>query len=216
MNKKNNSTIFIWLVIVAFVAVAGFLVGKKYSVKPSTIIANPSPEAIPSSLSTPLISSGDSNGLKTFQFHNFHGVDLGDAGFEFQYPADWYNDNQYFSPQKIKYYDIISSDAPVYYDLVSEDIFDTSDLRYQIITDKRHRPDTTVIINGKTFKKYDLIDYQSDGSNRVIIFLGPKISIYGDSYYFVFRWEEKPLTKNMPGNSIEVFDNMLLSLKFFK
>ncbi len=34
-------------------------------------------------------------------------------------------------------------------------------------------------------------------------------------YLLVFHWEEKPLAEYMPGNDIEVFDNMLLTLKFF-
>ncbi len=125
------------LLFVVILAVAGgFFIGKTWQGQPSVgdlvkATASPSPEVEPPSEVQP------QTGSKIFKFHNFHGVDLGSAGFEFQYPADWYNDNQYFSPQKIKYYDITSTDAPVYYDLISKDILDTGDLKHQIITDKR-------------------------------------------------------------------------------
>ena len=62
-----------------------------------------------------------------------------------------------------------------------------------------------------------MIDYGSyggDSAGRVKIFVGPKIKIDGNDYYLVFHWEEKPLAEYMPGNSIEVFDNMILTLKF--
>ncbi|MEK7603616.1 MAG: hypothetical protein AAB461_00665, partial [Patescibacteria group bacterium] len=73
-------------------------------------------------------------------------------------------------------------------------------------------------IDGREFKKYDLIDYGSyggDSAGQVKIFVGPKIKIDGQDYYLVFHWEEMPLAEYVPGNNIDVFDNMLLSLKFF-
>ncbi len=149
-----------------------------------------------------------------FKFHIFHGQDLGSAGFELNLPVGWYNDDQYFSPQKINHYDITSTDAPVYYDLISEALIDTSDLKYQITHDKRYKPDSSVTIDGKSFKKYDLIDYQSDGKDRVIIFAGPKINIFGNGYYLVFRFEEKPLGLSIPNNNPEDFEKMVNSLKF--
>ncbi|MEK7589300.1 MAG: hypothetical protein AAB479_01560 [Patescibacteria group bacterium] len=166
--------------------------------------------------STPSVSpEGD---IKIFVFNNLHGEEVIGGGFEFRYPAHWHNNGHYFSPQKIKYYDMVSVDAPVYFDLISKDLFETSDLKYQITTNKRRSPDSTVKIDGKTFRKYDLIDYGSAGgesTGRIIIYLGPQVSFNDDSYYLAFRWEERPLTIPVPGNDIEVFDNMLLTLKFF-
>ena len=54
-----------------------------------------------------------------------------------------------------------------------------------------------------------------ESAGRVKIFVGPKIKIDGQDYILVFHWEEKPLAEYMQGNGIKVFDDMLLSLKFF-
>lgn len=161
----------------------------------------------------------ESKGYKTFVFDNFHGsADISDK-FQFQYPADWFNEGQYFSPQKIQYYTKYEVKAPIYFDLVFAEIFSFTELKYQIDNSKRRSPDTTGKIDGREFKKYDLTDYGTYGgesAGQVKIFVGPKIKIDGSDYILVFHWEERPLAEYMPGNSIEVFDNMLLTLKFFK
>ena len=161
----------------------------------------------------------ENKAYKTFIFDNFHGsTDINDK-FKFQYPASWYNDGQYFSPQKIQYYNKFNIKAPIYFDLVLAEIFHLTELQYQIDNSKRRNPDSTGQIDGREFKRYDLIDYGSyggDNAGRVKIFVGPKIKIDGSEYYLVFHWEEKPLAEYAPGNNIEVFDNMLLTLRFFK
>lgn len=167
-------------------------------------------------LATPVENPGNSE-YKTFVFKSFHGADLGGGVFEFEYPANWQNDGQYFSPTKIKFYDIFSVDAPVYFDLISTNIFETSDIKYQIANNKRSSSDSTVKIDGKTFRKYDLADYGSSGgesTGRVIIYFGPKISFGGDDYYLIFHWEENPLTIFIPENDPEVFEEMVSTLKF--
>ena len=155
---------------------------------------------------------------KTYVFDNFHGsVDISDK-FQFQYPADWYNDNQYFSPQKIQYYTKYEAKAPIWFDLVLADIFNFTELKYQIDNSKRKSPDTTGKVDGREFKRYDLADYGTYGgesAGRVKIFVGPKIKIDGVEYILVFHWEERPLAEYVSGNNIEVFDSMLLTLKFF-
>jgi len=155
--------------------------------------------------------------LKTFIFDNFHGsTDISDK-FQFQYPANWYNEDQYFSPQKIQYYTKYEVKAPIYFDLVLAEIFHLTELNYQIENSKKKSPDTTGQIDGREFKRYDLVDYGSyggDSAGRVKIFVGPKIKIDGQDYILVFHWEEKPLAEYMPDNSVDVFDNMLLTLKF--
>ena len=80
-------------------------------------------------------------------------------------------------------------------------------------------PDSIGQIDGKEFKRYDLIDYGSyggDSAGRVKIFVGPKIKIDDQDYYLVFHWEEKPLAEYVFSNDIKVFDDILLTLKFFK
>jgi len=159
------------------------------------------------------------DGLKTFTFNTFHGsTDISDK-FTLQYPADWYNDGQYFSPQKIQHYNLFTAKAPIFFDLVLAEIFYQTELGYQIETSKRRNPDTTGQLDGRDFKRYDLIDYGTYGgesAGRVKIFVGPATKIDGNSYLLVFHWEERPLAEEMPDNNIEVFDNMMLSLKFFK
>ncbi len=166
-----------------------------------------------------LVSGQKNNKFKTFTFDNFHGSTNISDKFKLQYPANWYNEGQYFSPQKPQFYNLFTVKAPVYFDLVLAEIFHLTELQYQIDNSKRKSPDTAGQIDGREFKRYDLIDYGSyggDSAGRVKIFVGPKIKIDGQDYYIVFHWEENPLAEYVPGNSIEVFDNMILSLKFFQ
>lgn len=160
----------------------------------------------------------DNGEFKTFIFDNFHGSTDISNKFQFQYPANWHNDGQYFSPQKIQYYSKFNVKAPIYFDLVLAEIFHLTELQYQIDNSKRREPDTIGQIGGREFKRYDLIDYGSyggDSAGRVKIFIGPKIKIDGDDYYLIFHWEENPLAEYVIGNDISVFDSMLLTLKFF-
>ena len=168
----------------------------------------------------PVDNKGDgSGGLKTFTFDSFHGSSDVSDKFQFQYPANWYNDGQYFSPQKIQFYNMFTVKAPIYFDLVLAEIFHLTELQYQIDNSKRRTQDTTGQIDSREFKRYDLIDYGSyggDSAGRVKIFVGPKIKIDGQDYIPIFHWEERPLSEYMPANNIEVFDNMLLTLKFLQ
>jgi len=109
--------------------------------------------------------------------------------------------------------------APIYFDLVLVDVFHLTELQYQIDNSKKRVPDSIGQIDGKEFKRYDLIDYGSyggDSAGRVKIFVGPKIKIDDQDYYLVFHWEEKPLAEYVFSNDIKVFDDILLTLKFFK
>ncbi|MDP3697459.1 MAG: hypothetical protein Q8R55_05585 [Candidatus Taylorbacteria bacterium] len=182
----------------------------------------PENSQLSASLPGPVESSkakDEGSGYRTFVFDNFHGSTAISDKFQFQYPKNWYSNGQYFSPQKIQFYDLYSVKAPVYFDLILADIFNLTEFKYQIDNSKRRSPDTVGQIDGREFKKYDLIDYGTYGgesAGRVKIFVGPKIKIDGQGYFLVFHWEEKPLTEEIPGNNIDVFDNMLLTLKFLK
>ncbi len=161
----------------------------------------------------------EGGGYRTFVFDKFHGSTNISDKFQFQYPASWFNESQYFSPQKIQFYTKYEAKAPIWFDLVLAEIFNFTELKYQIDKSKRKSLDTVGKIDGREFKKYDLIDYGTYGgesAGRVKIFVGPKIKIDGADYYLIFHWEERPLAEDMPGNKVEVFDNMLLTLKFFR
>lgn len=214
MAKGKSKDVFYIAVIGILTVVLGYSVSGKKD-QPTGALLEKSIES-PSEPQTSTEKTSDSE-QKTFVFNNFHGLNLGGGVFKFNYPAHWGNEGQYFSPIRIKYYDLVSVDAPVYFDLISTVLFDTSDLKYQIANNKRRSPDSKVKIDGKTFNKYDLIDYGSSGgesTGRVIIYLGPQVSFGGNSYYLVFRWEENPLTIYIPGNDSEVFEKMISSLKF--
>ena len=161
----------------------------------------------------------EKDGLKTFVFNSFHGSnDISDK-FQLQYPVDWFNDGQYFSPVKIQFYNKFNVKAPIYFDLILAEVFHLTELQYQIDNSKRRAPDSVGQIAGREFKRYDLTDYGSyggDSAGQVKIFVGPKIKIDGSDYILVFHWEENPLAEYVVGNNVEVFDNMLLTLKFFK
>lgn len=205
---KNSKKVVVVSSFLIVVAVAGYFIFSKKQVENSQLSA-PQPTDK---------REQESGGFKTFTFDSFHGsADISDK-FKFQYPANWFNNSQYFSPQKIQYYNRLNAKAPIYFDLVLAEIFHLTELQYQIDNSKRRAPDTIGQIDGREFKKYDLIDYGSyggDSAGRVKIFVGPKIKIDGQDYYLIFHWEEKPLAEYVPGNDIEVFDSMLLTLKFF-
>lgn len=190
------------ILFVTVVAISSYFIFIKNSEKPQSITNN----------------NQKNNRLKTFIFNNFHGnSDISDK-FQFQYPVDWFNEGQYFSPQKIQFYDLYSVKAPIYFDLVLAEIFHLTELQYQIDNSKRRVPDSVGQIDGREFKKYDLIDYGSyggDSAGRVKIFIGPKIKIDSQDYVLVFHWEERPLAEYVLDNNVEIFDNILLTLKFF-
>jgi hypothetical protein len=104
--------------------------------------------------------------------------------------------------QKVQFYTKYEAKAPIWFDLVLAEIFNFTELKYQIENSKRRSPDTTGQIDGRGFKKYDLIDdfgfYGGDSAGQVKIFVGPKIRIDGQDYYLVFHWEERPLAEYMP------------------
>jgi len=206
-NSKKIGVVVLFVAVAAFIGYFGFI---KKQPENSKFV-----ESISESVDN---SDQESGEYKTFVFDNFHGSpDISDK-FQFQYPANWYNEGQYFSPQKIQFYTKYEAKAPIWFDLVLAEIFNFTELKYQIDNSKRITADTVGQINGKEFRRYDLIDYGTyggDSAGRVKIFVGPKIKIDGQEYVLVFHWEEKPLAEDMPDNNIEVFDNMLLSLKFF-
>lgn len=212
--KKSVLTIFILIVIIVVMADYIFLDWNKSGDSSLVLLGS----SLPASISSP---SGDeiSAEFKTFVFDNFHGsTDISDK-FQFQYPASWHNEGQYFSPEKIQYYTKFTVKAPIHFDLVLAEVFHLTELQYQIDNSKKRNPDSTGQIDGREFKRYDLIDYGSYGgesAGRVKIFVGPKIKIDVADYYLVFYWEEKPLAEYMQDNNISVFDNMLLTLKFFQ
>lgn len=215
MASGKSKNIFYIAIIGILILAVGYLVSGKKD-QPTGALIDKSTESSSEPVPTSGEAAGDSE-HKTFVFSSFHGENLGGGGFTFEYPANWHNDAQYFSPIRIKYYDMVSVDAPVYFDLISTLLFETSDLKYQITNDKRKSPDSRVKIDGKTFDRYDLIDYGSSGgesTGRVIIYLGPQVTFGGDNYYLVFRWEERPLTIYIPGNDPVVFEKMVSSLKF--
>src|SRR3989338_3262049 len=214
MLKKSFLIIF----LLAIAGVSGYFVFYKNQTGDDKL-----PDLITDDVNTtPQPASDDKqikDGLKTYTFDNFHGsTDISDK-FTFQYPANWYNSGQYFSPQKIQYYNQFTVKAPIYFDLVLAEVFHLTELQYQIDQSKRRNPDTTGQLDGKDFKRYDLIDYGSyggDSAGRVKIFVGPRIKVDGQDYVLVFHWEELPLSEYVLANDIAVFDEMMLSLKFFK
>jgi hypothetical protein len=208
MDKKSIIILVLILVIAVLVLNNTELIGGSGQLISKDKLATTSISTIPSLAQTTLE-------FKTFKFNDFHGESLGTSGFEFEYPNSWKNDGQYFSPQKITHFDINSTDAPMYYDLISEALIDTSDLKYQLSTDKRCDKDLDVVIDGKKFTKYCLIDY-NDQTNKVLVYIGPKVDIFGAGYYLVFRWEQKPLGLEIPENSQNAFETMVLSLRFNK
>ena len=200
--------LIILILVVATVSMGGYLI---FSQKKST-------DSSSVSLITPNASSILANkDLKTFTFDSFHGSKNISDKFEFKYPANWYNDGQYFSPEEIQYYDLYSVKAPLYFDLILASIFNQTEFKYQIDSSKRKSPDLVGKLGGRDFIKYDLIDYGSYGgesAGRVIILVGPKITVDGSQYYLVFHWEEKPLTVNIKGNDPKIFEQIVSSLKF--
>lgn len=137
-------------------------------------------------------------------------------GFQFKYPANWYNDGSYFSPQPIEYLEIGSVKAPVSYTTIKADKITSSNIQYQIGNSKRNQPDSAVTIAGKVFKKYDLQDYgryEGDSAGRILILLSPELSLKGEIYYLAFQWQEKPALSVISGNDPAIFEQMVSTLE---
>ncbi len=209
------------LLLAAIIIVLSYYLFKKETeinpVSSFTPVLTPSTNSLQASSSpSPEIQNSNS---KTFIFENFHGEKVDGGGFKFDYPKSWYNNGQYFSPQRVKFYDLLSVNAPMYFDLVSTEIFDQTELKYTIEHSKRYAKDSAAVIDNQNFKKYDLIDndsYGGSGAGRVIIYFGPDINLFGEKYVLIFHWEEKPLTASMEGNDPEIFNKIVSTLKFIK
>ena len=206
-------SIFLVLIIVCLLAYIFFVKNK----------VNNSSVSVTSTSTLPVVSEKtsaeklDSQGNKIFVFDNFHGLTDTSLKFTLSYPSGWYNEGQYFSPQKIEHYDLYSVRSAFYFDFILANIFPQTELKYQIDKSKRASPDSHGKIDGVLFERYDLIDsgtYGGDSAGRVLIYLGPKVMINSAEYYLVFHWEEKPLASVLPGNSADVIEKSIMSLKF--
>ena len=217
MSQKFSNT-FLSILIVTIISLVVYIIFLKSHLggESSPVVLNMTENLI---LGYTTAVSNNTNSTKTFVFDNFHGSKNISDKFSFQYPTNWHNEGQYFSPEKIEYYDLYSVKAPFYFDLIRADIYDQTEFKNQINIDKRKSPDRGGKIDGKDFKRYDLIDYGSYGgesAGRVLIYVGPKISIDSKEYYLVFHWEEKPLTAVVSGSNPAIFEKAVLSLKFTK
>mgnify|MGYP001594878093 FL=1 len=154
MNRQSNKIIPILILVIALAGYFGFFRNQSEDFVTKNSQTN----------QTAQIVQNDSEGEhKTFILDQWHGsTDISDK-FQFQYPADWFNESQYFSPQKVRYYTKYEAKAPIWFDLVLAEIFDFTELKYQIDNSKRRAPDTTGQIDGREFKKYDLTDYGTYG-----------------------------------------------------
>lgn len=128
-------------------------------------------------------------------------------GYEIKYPNGWFLENGLLSPQKIEYYEIGSNNAPISFGLYAEDRL--GKYNYQIKNSQRNNPDSSLIINGLTFKRYDLIDYrryEGDTAGNVILLMGPKIK--DQDRFIVFEWQQFPggqtLKSNQPKDFIDI------------
>ena len=218
---RRFSNIFqsILVIIIIFLLIYIVFFKQTSTNKESSDMASSSSPIVAPILSDTRADIQENSGTKTFVFDNFHGSQNISLKFQFQYPSNWNNEGQYWSPEKIEYYDLYSVKAPMYFDLIRTDIFNQTEFKNQIDTDKRKSPDSHGKINYKEFKRYDLIDYGSYGgesAGRVIIYVGPEVIIDSLAYYLVFHWEEKPLTAVISGNDPAVFEKIVRSLKFLK
>lgn len=219
MNYKVSMVIIVVFILVGFLSFYFSDKLNNIAQNDSNKISQSNEDIIISVDSTKETKEEEYSDAKTFIFDAFHGSTNISSNFQFLYPMNWQNDGQYFSPEKIEYYSLYNVKAPVFFDLIRADIFNDTELKYQIDQSKRKSKDSIVKISGVDFKKYDLIDYGSYGgesAGRVIIYIGPKIIIDAIPYFLVFHWEERPLTVNISGNHPEIFERMVLSLKFFE
>lgn len=211
MNKN-----ILYLIIFFLVGVIGFQFFTTKKTGTSQIIETATTATTTQRRASQAKSTGYTD-VATFVFDDFHGLENIDKKFKFFYPTNWNNDGQYFSPEKIEYYNLYNVKAPIYFDLMRVEIFEQTEFFYQIKNSKRKSPDEEVVVDNEKFKKYDLLDYGSyggDSAGRVIIYVGPKIKIDGYDYYLVFRWEEKPLTLQILKNDPRTFEQIVESIKF--
>lgn len=147
-------------------------------------------------------------------------------GFEFKYPGNWFFEKNYLSPREIKYNEIGSNNAPINFGIYSKDssiflnnndIINFGKIEYQIENDERNKPDSTMTINGKEFKVYDLIDYgkyEGKIAGNVVLIVSHELNIGGNSFYLVLGWEQYPAGENLKLKNKEDFFNIISTLKF--
>ena len=149
-------------------------------------------------------------------------------GFEVKYPEEWILDGNNLSPQKIEYYEIGSNNAPINFGIYSEEadiflnnnsILSFGNIKYQMENSKRNISDSTMLIDNKIFKKYDLIDYgryEGDSAGSVILLVSPELIIDDKKLYLVFEWQEFPGGKEIKSNNSEEFLNIFSTFKFIE
>ena len=157
MNQKF-SNILISLLIISVICLSGYVAYLRGNSdnKSQSDVSTTTPSTVVEL--NPTQNLEINNSFRTFTFDEFHGSKNISDKFTFQYPSDWYNEGQYWSSQKIEYYDLYSVKASFYFDLILSSIFDQTEFKNQINVSKRKSPDSHGKIDGKEFKRYDLID----------------------------------------------------------
>jgi len=82
---------------------------------------------------------------------------------------------------------------------------------------KRNISDSTMLIDNKIFKKYDLINYgryEDDSAGSVILLVSSELIIDDKKLYLVSEWQEFPGGKEIKSNNPEEFLNIFSTFKF--
>jgi hypothetical protein len=168
--------------------------------------------------------------LASFKFSNKDISDwqnFKDANFaySFSYPKNW-NIKTHYNGYLLSYTDIVnyeigSNNAPISFGAYATDskmdkVLSFGNKQYHIDTDKRLAPDSVMIIDGKKFDKYDLIDsgqYEGDSAGNVVILVSQDSLSASENVRLVFTWEEKPAGNVLANNNKSDFLDIIATIK---
>jgi len=158
------------------------------------------------------------------------------ASFYYKYPDGWDSDMGYIGPEPIDYfvdYGHEPNNAPIrQFDLLDDDdpflnpanYTNWSRVEYmnKIKNAKRNEPDVNVIVDGKTFTKYDLLNFREhDGKDygNVVIFISTVFvdeERDGREVRFGYEWHEFPGGIEVDGNSKEKLYELVSSVRILE
>ena len=118
-------------------------------------------------------------------------------------------------------YEIGSNNAPISFgayaiDSKMDNVISFANKQYHIDTDERLTPDSIMIIDGKKFDKYDLIDsgqYEGDSAGNVVILASQDSLSTSENVRLVFTWEEKPAGNVLANNNKSDFLDIIATIK---
>lgn len=143
-------------------------------------------------------------------------------GIIFKYPEHWITDKHNISPKEIEYFDNGMNNATISFEIFAEDpdiYLNDDEVTRNVYKEKideyiRLATDTDMLVNGRTYEIYDLIDYgmYSDEKTGNIVIMITKFIHEEKELFLGFEWKEFPHGEKFDNNK-EDFINIISTLQ---